>query len=144
MRFYHDKAGLQEAPYLLRWIADFGLFSIRLYKWLGSDDPRAFHDHGQWFITCCLWGGYNDITIEGCDPLSAGSIRFRKATHTHTVQLRHQPTWTLLLFGPPKRRWYFYLPDGKRKPRDKYFAENGHHRMDGGEPIRISPDRKRI
>lgn len=142
---FWQPGGLPECPYFYRTILDFKWFSFRIHYWLASDDLRIAHDHPYWFITLVLWGGYFDLDFEGkLDYLHIGSIRFRKATHRHKVQLRKSPTITLLLTGPSTRRWGFWF-GSKKLNRDKYFAEFGHHPCDESqEPIRMKPDGTRI
>ena len=143
IRFTHEKLGLSECPYMHRWVLDFGVFAIRLHRWFSSDDARAFHDHPWWFLTLVLWGGYTDVSPEGRDALGVGSVRFRPAHHKHTVEIS-RPTWTLLVTGPPARRWGFWI-DGKLRKRDKYFATHGHHPcVPAGLPVRMRPSGERI
>ena len=138
MRFaWREKVGLPECPYMVRWVADFGLFSIRLHHWLASDDQRYPHDHPWNFIVWVIRGSYIDITPtasswDGFEGMSTGTIRYRKAEHQHKVYLE-RPTWTLLLTGPKRRRSGFWI-NGKLKKVNKYFFENGHHPCDDGEP----------
>lgn len=140
-----QRIGLEECPYMQRWVLDFGLFAIRLHRWFSSDDERAFHDHAWWFLTLVLWGRYTDISPEGRDTLRMGSIRFRKAEHPHTVSIEVPGTWTILITGRPVRRWGFWI-NGKLIKRDKYFAVHGHHPCDqaSGTAIRRRPDGSRI
>lgn len=142
---WQDRIGLVECPYMERWVLDFGPFAIRLHHWFSSDDKRAFHDHAWWFLTIVLWGCYIDISPEGEDLLTTGSIRFRHSAHKHTVNVRRRGTWTLLVTGKPTRRWGFWVND-KLIKRDKYFAEQGHHPCDqeAGVPVRLRPDGSRI
>lgn len=141
---WNEHCGLPECPYLRRYIVDFGLFSLRLYRWQSSDDDHAYHDHPSWFITVVLWGGYTDISPKGRDTLRVGSIRLRPAQHRHTVQINKSGTWTLMVWGQPTRRWGFWVGD-KLIRRDKYFAVYGHHPCDpGGEPVKFRPDGSRI
>jgi hypothetical protein len=121
--------GRKECPYNYRWIIDFKLFSIRLHKWVASDDLRCLHDHPSWFITIVLRGSYIDITENGEELLESGVIRFRPALHKHAVKVVDKPCWTLLLFGRPKRIWGFYV-DGRFRRREKYFKRFGHHPCD--------------
>lgn len=131
-----------------RWVFDFGPFAIRLHHWWASDDRRHFHDHAWWFLTFVLWGRYADISPDGCDTLRMGSMRYRRASHRHTVEIEHRGTWTLLITGRPIRRWGFWITPTKMLRRDKYFAENGygHHPCDQkrDEPVRLRPDGSRI
>jgi hypothetical protein len=143
-KFTREALGLSECPYLHRWVLDFGPFALRLHRWRSSDDARAFHDHPWWFLTLVLWGGYTDVSPAGRDRLGVGSIRFRRSHHQHTVEIAHDPTWTLLITGRPSRRWGFW-PNGKLMKRDKYFAVHGHHPCaPAGTPVRMTPDGARI
>lgn len=141
---WNQPLGLEECPYMRRWVLDFGLFALRVHLWESSDDKRAFHDHAWWFLTLVLWGAYLDVSPDGEDKLGVGSIRFRKASHKHTVKILKPGTLTFLMTGPPVRRWGFWV-NGKLWKRDRYFAVNGHHPCDDtGSPVRIRPDRTRI
>lgn len=136
--------GLPECPYFRRWVLDFGAFALRVHRWQASDDNRAFHDHPWWFLTCVLWGSYADISPDGEDLLTVGSIRFRAATHKHTVKILHPGTWTFLITGPVTRRWGFWSGT-KQFRRDKYFAVRGHHPCnDSDPPVRFRPDGSKI
>lgn len=57
---WHQELGDPRCPYLIRWLIDLRLFSIRLHHWVRSDDKRAMHDHSWWFLTFVLAGGYTD------------------------------------------------------------------------------------
>ncbi len=145
MKFlWNDRLGLPSCPYMIRWVADFGPFAIRIHRWLSSDDHRAFHDHPWWFLTLVLWGRYTDVSPAGRDRLHIGSIRFRPSSHKHTVEVEHRNTWTILITGRPSRRWGFWVGD-KLIKRDKYFATRGHHPCDGGnDGVRMRPDGSEI
>lgn len=56
--------GGDDCPYMHRWIVNLGFCSIRLHHWVGSDDPRALHDHPWPFVTFVFWGGYTDISAQ--------------------------------------------------------------------------------
>lgn len=132
--------GLKTCPYMRRWIAHFGAFSLRVHRWQASDDDEAFHDHPWWFLTLVLRGGYTDVSPTGIDELGPGSIRLRSATHRHTVQVHKPGTWTLVLTGPAARRWGFWVGD-KLWKRDRYFATRGHHPCSpGNKRVRLRPD----
>lgn len=137
---WSEPIGLQECPYMRRWVLDFGAFAIRVHRWQSSDDTRAFHDHAWNFTTIVLRGSYVDISDHGEDLLTAGSVRYRPATHRHTVKILRPGTWTLVVSGPVIRRWGFWVKN-KLWKRDRYFATNGHHPCDpGGQPKRLRPD----
>lgn len=122
---FREKLGLPECPYVIRWRIEFPFGSVRLHHWLAPDDDRAFHDHPWWFWTIVLKGGYIDKSPDGIDHLWAGSCRYRKAEHRHTV-IPDPEAWTLLVTGPPVRAWGFWL-DGKFRKANKWFLSHGHH-----------------
>lgn len=138
--------GRRECPFAYRWSLRLGrLGSIRVHKWLRPDDDRAHHDHQQDFVTLVLRGGYDDVSTvplewsgalirrweTRVDRLSRGSVRFRRAEHTHTVQNLDAPCWTLLWFAPARRGWGYWVPrrsDGRLKftKENKYYLTYGH------------------
>lgn len=124
-----ERLGREECPYLRRWGIVAGAFSVRVHHFYRSDDARFHHDHPWWFLTIVLKGGYTDSSEQGEDHLRAGSIRFRSATHRHTVFTDPGGVWTLILTGPNTRTWGFWV-NGKFKKANKYFFEHGHHPCD--------------
>lgn len=129
---WRQRLGRPECPYLVRWVLDLWLFSIRLYHWIGSDDPRAMHNHGSWFVSWILWGGYTDVHAGGSIKRGRWSITFRPWWWTHTVRVDPGGCWTLLLFGRETREWGFYV-NGRFRKRNKYFFEHGHHPCGGSQ-----------
>jgi hypothetical protein len=128
MKFtWQEKLGNPNNPYLIRWVADFKWFSIRLHVWKGQDDPRAHHDHAWNFYTFVLWGGYNEITPNGTVRLDRFSLHYRKAEHKHTVVPYKIPTITILLTGPERRKWGFWVNGTKFVKKRRYFFQYGHH-----------------
>lgn len=122
---FNEPLGMAECPYAYRWVINFGLFSIRLHHFLRSDDKRYFHDHAWWFITLVLKGSYTDVSPDGEDVLTAGSIRYRKAEHPHYVKVADGGCWTILITGPMSRKWGFWV-NGRFKRPLKYFHKFGH------------------
>lgn len=122
-------------------------FSFRLHHFFRSDEDHL-HDHPTWFVTLVLKGTYKDwVRCENCegtgagelgegrlcgfclgrgqvvgDYMKPGSIRFRPALHAHRVET--EGCWTLLLFGPRKRDWGFWSPEGWIRQRT-YFQRYG-------------------
>ena len=144
---WRQRLGFEEKPYLVRWVAAWNKFSVRLHHWLGSDDHRHAHDHSWWFLTIVLWGGYTDSTpiydaagkqaAWETDRLRAGSIRLRRADHRHYVKLEPGKTaWTLLFTGPHLRTFGFWLNRDKRINSKRYFFRFGHHAPKPGEAPR--------
>lgn len=138
--------GLKECPYFHgTYIPLLFGYSLRIHEWHADDDDhRYYHDHPSDFITFVLKGGYTDVSDNGNDVLSFGSIRYRKAEYQHSVQKVLPGTITILLFFPVRRRWGF-LVDGKIIRRDKYFITKGHHPCDiEDKPVRIKPNGERL
>ena len=136
---WRQELGIKDDPYLVRWVLNLGFCSFRLHHWLDSDDLRHKHDHAWWFITWVIKGWYNDIGDDETDVMYTGKIRFRSANHRHCVEVK-EPTWTLLLTGPEKRKWGFWV-NGKFKKANKYFFEEGHHTKEGGSVRTIKKER---
>lgn len=126
---WRQKLGKPECPYLERWILNFGVFSIRLHHWFFGDDPRHFHDHPWDFLVLVLRGSYWDVSPEGRELMSAGKAVYRKAEHRHTVETKG--AWTLLITGPEKRVWGFWLKNKSGKDiwfkAKRYFIKKGNH-----------------
>lgn len=143
-----EKLGASNAPYLVRWVVDFTKFSLRLHRWNGDDDLRNPHDHEWdfWTILVCgqMWdrtpgetGGY----VEGVPSSWVDTPRkqlipeFFPAEHRHSVRVGPRGAWTIMLCGPKRRRWGFWVPKKGGKDRgtvrfrnrNKYFLTYGHH-----------------
>lgn len=124
-----ENLGRPECPYVKRWVLNFGLFSIRLHHWISSDDQRNFHDHAWWYVTFILRGGYLDRSPGSANYIEPGQFAFRRATHQHTVYVPPEGCWSILLTGPEKREWGFWV-DGRFVKRNKYFFRFGQHICD--------------
>jgi hypothetical protein len=102
---------------------------------MDAPDPGIdLHDHPWWFITIPLWGGYTEqrANVREAPFLAAQAERWpdtctRGATEDrrpfrprmmrldecHTITALHRRTcWTLVIGGPRRRPWGFYLPTG--------------------------------
>lgn len=143
--------GLPECPYFklteIGWLG----FAVAIHEWLGDDDRDYLHDHGQWFVTCVLRGGYTDVSYQPgedqatFEKMRPGYIRFRPAEHRHQVLWVRPGTITLLLKGRRSRRWNFFDQGGRRRvKRDKFFVTVGHHGCRAGERVRLRPDGSRV
>jgi hypothetical protein len=121
-----ERLGRVECPYMCRWVVNFKLFSLRLHHWYYGDDERNFHDHSWWFVTFIIRGSYTDISENGSELLTAGSIRFRCANYKHTVQVSKGGCWSFLITGPIARSWGFWV-DNKFMKANKYFLKWGQH-----------------
>lgn len=75
------------------------------------------------------WVDLDEIDVTVDDHLSAGSLRVRQAEHRHTVIVDDGGAWTVLLTGPEKREWGFWVK-GRFRKRNRYFYDHGHHVCD--------------
>ena len=121
--------------YAYRWRIDFYSFSFRIHYWKCSDDMRAYHSHPVNMLIFILWVQYIDHYInhnnEECKrtykPLH---FRIIKRDYRHCVEIIKPSITLLFTWGIPKR-WAFWLKGTlKRKNRDRYFIEHGHHVCD--------------
>lgn len=95
-------------------------FSILLHKFRSSDDA-CLHNHPWHYMSVILKGGYWEITEHVRDNqvvrdklwYPVGSILFRRAAHTHRIELDpERPATTLILHGWKTRPWGFFTPKG--------------------------------
>jgi hypothetical protein len=123
------------SPYLRRWwvIPRNRFFNIYLHHICRSDDDRALHDHPWASCSIILKGGYWEHTPDGRFWRKPGSVRFRRATAAHRLELSQEsvfvthaaywtkqvervtirtPAWTLFITGPRVREWGFLCPKG--------------------------------
>lgn len=117
--------GGKENPYLLRWwvIPRNRFFNVYLHKFLRDDDDRALHDHPWNSLSIILKGSYIEHTATEIEIRQAGCFVFRRATHTHRIELFNDrgkplPAWTLFITGPRIREWGFHCPQGWRHWRE--------------------------
>lgn len=153
---WNEPLGKPECPYAYRWVFIFFGYSIRLHKWIRSDDSRYMHNHSWWFVTLVLKGSYIDVSEktfvkehldltyksngdrnthiykdkkEVKDHLKRWSIRYRSAYHTHYVSIPKGGCWTLLITGRPKNKWGFWINNRFMRPL-RFFSRYGHPACD--------------
>lgn len=86
-------------------------------------------------LSFILWGEYHESILLGRDEITvlrkAPTLNIIRRDTKHYVKVVSSPTITLVFtWGIPKR-WHFWLKSNlKRKSRDKYFIEEGHHICD--------------
>lgn len=120
--------------YLDRW--GFGhdrIGRVLVHRMQAPDPGVDLHDHPWWFASVVLWGGYTEQRADVRDaPTWArmadqntdtargvvverrpGSVRTMRLDECHTItSLRRRTSWTLVIGGPRRRTWGFYLPIG--------------------------------
>ena len=116
--------------YLSRW--GFGhdrVGRVLLHRMDAPDPGLDLHDHPWSFVSIVLRGGYTEVRcdarITSGDRVNArrpGSVQLMRLDETHTiVRLHRQRCWTLVIGGPRRRRWGFYV-NGKWMPEAEYDA----------------------
>jgi len=129
-----EERGDKSFPYLTRWIL-FRInewFAIYFHKFHRSD-AEDLHDHPWDFITIILWRGYNEVTFDknifnyGKDIRITkrkypGFILFRKAEHSHRVELiNNKPAYTLVFRFKKRRDWLFWFSERSGMNFLEYF-----------------------
>lgn len=127
---WNEPLGKKECPYAYRWVFIFFGYSIRIHKWLRSDDFRNLHDHAFSFWTCVIKGSYIDVSENEFGGIRKELVMpfkpvYRPAEHKHYVQVPHTGCVTLLLASPKKRNWGFWV-NGKSYRPLRYFSRHGH------------------
>jgi hypothetical protein len=135
-----EQRGDGESTYMTRYgLPRMGPLRICLHIFHRSDADEL-HDHPWPFVSIILWRGYNEITFIPSKELTTGvvtntgrkysrkwpgMILFRKAEHTHRVELIDgKKAITLVIFGKRVREWGFYTKRGWQWFSD-YFRERG-------------------
>lgn len=120
--------------YLNRWgIATDRTGGVLLHKMDGPDPGIDLHDHPWWFVSIVLWGGYWEYRAEIREAPALAriaeeyasaqrgtpvrrrwlSVQTMRLDECHTIfRLRRRTSWTLVIKGPRRRNWGFYLPTG--------------------------------
>lgn len=120
--------------YLNRW--GFGhdrLGRVLLHRMDAPDPGMDLHDHPWWFVSIVLWGGYTELRAgtrsaptfaafaekhPTCDrgyevERRVLSVKTMRLDECHTItDLHRRRCWTLVIGGPRRRPWGFYLPSG--------------------------------
>lgn len=109
------------AIYLDRWGWECRLGGIFLHRMDAPDPGKDLHDHPWWFTSLILSGGYREQRAPIRFPYAKvgrlrkpGSIRVTRLDECHTITdlWRRGRSWSLVLHGPKRRDWGFYV-DGK-------------------------------
>lgn len=128
---WNEPLGLPECPYAYRWVFILFGYSIRIHKWLRSDDKRYMHDHAWNFRTFVLRGSYYDVSEK--DGVITRELvtttAYRDATHKHYVEIPETGAWTLLFCSKPWRKWGFWV-NGKSYRPLRFFSRHGHPACD--------------
>ena len=102
-------------------------FNITLHKILISDE-HTLHNHPWNWGAIILKGGYWEHTPEGKFWRGPGSIRFRKASDLHYLELAKDkdgneiPCWSLFFMGKQQTDWGFKV-NNKIVNHEKYLKQ---------------------
>lgn len=102
-------------PMLVRWrIIQTPYGALYLHKFLRGDSDPFVHDHPWSFLSIILKGGYwearrnNKTYLLYHHHVTRFNLMHRYDAH-YIMELDRTPTWSLLLVGPRKRTWGFYV-----------------------------------
>lgn len=120
--------------YLNRWgISHDRIGGVLLHRMDAPDPGIDLHDHPWTFVSIVLWGGYTEhradirnapefaTLAEEFPTCTRGfpverrpfSIKVMRLDECHTItDLHRRRCWTLVIKGPRRRKWGFYLPSG--------------------------------
>lgn len=59
------------------------------------------------------------------DRMRAGTLRYRPPEHIHRTRVHPEGAWTLVLMGPKRREWGFWLSPTRWMEWQEYFKEHG-------------------
>lgn len=107
--------------YLDRWGVEHDrIGGIFLHKMSAPDPGEHLHDHPWWFVSWILIGCYRehradarvagDITAWRSEFRCRWSLRVLRLDEAHSIKQVAIPTWTLVVHGPRRRSWGFFLP----------------------------------
>ena len=111
--FTHDLIHNEDQPYLERWILWCGI-TLRLHRFLASDEDRAVHDHPWWFVTVPFTSYGEFVEVDGNEvyrSVAAFRPHFRSSQFRHRVEITKAPSWTLVMTGPKSNERGFWLED---------------------------------
>jgi len=126
---WNEPLGEDNCPYAYRWVLILFGYSIRVHRWIRSDDKRYMHNHPWWFITFVLRGSYKDVSLNGVEYLKRCSLKYRNSMHTHYVEIPKGGALTLLITGKPMNKWGFWIKDRYLRPL-RFFSRYGHPACD--------------
>jgi len=120
-----ESRGDGDSPYLTRYASPrLGPFRVCLHVFHRSDADEL-HDHPWGFASLLLWRGYVEQTPQGRKRKWPGMILFRRATHSHRVELIDgKRAVSLVVMGPRRREWGFFTPQGWQQWK-AYFLDKG-------------------
>ena len=88
-------------------------FQIMLHRIYRPDRQRDLHDHPWWFLSILLWGAYKEVTQDGVRRCRWWN--FKRTTDRHSItEVSRRPVWTLVITGPKRRTWGFWVDGGTR------------------------------
>lgn len=125
---WNEPLGEKDCPYAYRWVLIFFGYSIRVHKWIRSDDKRFLHDHSWNFRTFVLKGYYHDVSEDQEGNIIREKVtgtKYRKAEHKHYVDIPETGALTIIFCSKPFRKWGFWV-NGKFKRPLKFFHKFGH------------------
>ena len=127
----------QTQEYLVRYSLrlPFG-WSVKVHQILLSDGDRCRHSHPWIMIRVILKGGYTEevgpgkfVELKPWRPWYPFRMYYAGWNFQHRIhKLTNGPNWSLVLMGPKKREWGFFVKGGWM--HWKKFLSGGKNRID--------------
>lgn len=108
----HDDTIIFDRVYMRRYhVIKTRWFRLRVHHIRLPDEGRHLHDHPFDFATVVIKGRYRELLADNrSHPHLPGRWWFRQAEMPHTVtHVSKGGVWTLVLTGPMRREWGFYV-----------------------------------
>ena len=93
-------------------------FSLMLHWILAPDPVRHLHDHPVSFWSLVVRGGYVERTPAGWRRWRRWSVHRMRTTSRHRIVQVEPRTTTLVLAGPVRQPWGYWVDGVKRPWRD--------------------------
>lgn len=112
--------------YLERWQVGFrNWFSIKLHRIWRKDFGRELHDHPWNFTSFIMTGGYREHLYRDGRHQHKRTRPFQLVCRTmadrHRIDEIFDPCWTLVVCGPRRKDWGFWLDDDTWIPHTQYL-----------------------
>lgn len=124
--------------YLHRWgLSHDRIGGVLLHRMDAPDPGIDLHDHPWWFVSIIIKGGYVEARASNRQPNEQAwitrkpwSVKTMRLDECHTItSLLTKHSWSLVLKGPRRRSWGFYVNE-EWMPESVYDGTVRIHRRD--------------
>ena len=126
---YHDFILDYNKPHIRRYFWQFGKdlpVHIAFHEILTKDPWPVLHDHGRWFQTKILEGGYHEEFEDGVHLRDTGYSAYMDGNKLHRIySLKDdKPCWTMWTFQGKADKELEFMVDGKLMNQQDYVLRN--------------------